>query len=77
MNERDVCELLVERYGAQRARHLIGALRLLALFGEAEVRRRGWVSASGMAALRRDLDLAGIPWPSPGDEVGAMPQGER
>jgi hypothetical protein len=71
MNERDVCEQLVERYGPLRARTLFGALRMLTLFGEDEVRRRGWLSASGLETIRRDLHLAGVPWPSPGGDRGA------
>ncbi len=67
MNERDACELLVERYGAQRARNLLGALRLLTLYGEDEVRRRS-ISHTGLEMIRRDLHLAGVPWPSPEKE---------
>ena len=43
MNERETFEHLVARYGATRARHLLGALRLLTLYEEGEVRRRGWI----------------------------------
>ncbi len=64
MNERDSFERLVERYGPVRARHLLGALRVLTLYDEREL-------------LRRERHLAGVPWPSPGDERGPMPQGER
>ncbi len=77
MDERDACELLVERYGAQRARNLLGAWRMLVLYGEGEMLRRRWVGRTGLAMIRRDLHLAGVPWPSPGDERGPMPQGER
>ncbi len=76
MNERDAFEQLEARYGAQRARHLLGALRLLTLYGEGEV-RRGWIGDRGLEMVRRDLHLADVPWPSPGGERGAMPQGER
>ena len=65
MNERDACEQLVARYGPARARHLLGALRMLALFGEEEVRRRRWIGRTGLEMIRRDLHLAGVPWPSP------------
>ena len=68
MNERHIFEALVERYGPLRARTLFGALRMLTLFGEDEARRRGWISAQGLETVRRDLHLAGVPWPSPGDE---------
>ena len=67
----------VDRYGPVRARHLLGVVRMLTLYSEDEVRRRGWISPEGLKAIRRDLQLAGVPWPSPGGEVGAMPQGER
>jgi hypothetical protein len=67
----------VERYGAQRARTLVGPLRMVALFGEDEVRRRGWLSASGLGTVRRALRLAGVPRPAPGDEREATPRGER
>ena len=70
MNERDVCEQLIARFGARRARNLIGALRLLTLYGEGEVLRRGWISREGLKVILRDLRLAGVPWPSPGDERG-------
>ena len=68
MNERDACEQLVARYGPQRARNLLGALRMLTLYGEDEVRRRRWIARTGMEMIRRDLHLAGVPWPSPGEE---------
>ncbi len=68
MIERDACEQLVARYGARRARNLLGALRLLTLYGEDEVRRRDWISRESMETIRRDLHLAGVPWPSPGEE---------
>ena len=68
MSERDVCELLVARYGATRARNLLGALRMLARYGEGELRRRRWVGYKGLAMIRRDLHLAGVAWPAPGDE---------
>ena len=60
MNERDACEQLIARYGARRARHLLGALRMLALYGEAEVQRRGLISPETLKATRRDLQLAGF-----------------
>ena len=68
MNERDAFEILVARYGAKRARNLLGALRMLTLYGEDEVRRRGWIGPVGLEMIRRDLHLAGVPWPSPGEE---------
>ena len=68
MNERETYEHLVDRYGPVRARHLLGALRLLTLYEEGEVRRRGWISREGLEAMRRDLHLADVPWPSPGVE---------
>ncbi len=68
MNERDACEQLVARYGVRRARNLLGALRMLTLYGEDEVRRRGWISRESLASIRRDLRLAGVPWPSPGED---------
>ena len=68
MNERDTFEHLVDRYGPVRARHLVGALCMLTLYGEDEVRHRRWVSRDGLEAIRRDLHLAGVPWPSPGVE---------
>ncbi len=77
MNERETFEHLVGRYGPRRARNLLGALRLLTLYGEGEVRRRGWIGDRGLEAIRRDLHLAGVPWPSPGGERGVMRQGER
>ena len=67
MNEREVFEQLVDRYGPVRARHLLGALRVLALYGEDEVRRRGWIRRESLETIRRDLHLAGVPWPSPAD----------
>ena len=68
MNERDAYEQVMSTFGAQRGRHLVGVLRLLALYGEAEVRRRGWISREGLAMVRRDLRLAGVPWPAPGED---------
>jgi hypothetical protein len=76
VNERETFEQLVDRYGPVRARHLLGALRVLALYGEKEVRRRNWISVQGMKALRRDLRLAGVPWPSPGEDREATRAGE-
>ena len=70
MSERDACELLVERYGAQRARTLLGAWRMLALYGEAELLRRRWIGRTGLQMVLRDLRLAGVPWPAPGEEWG-------
>ena len=61
MSERDACEQVVARYGAQRARNLLGALRMPALYGEGEVRRRHWIGRTGLEMIRRDLHLAGVP----------------
>ena len=77
MNERDAWKLLVARYGAKRARHLLGALRVLTLYGEEEALLWGWISREGLKTIRRDLHLAGVPWPSPGGEREAMPEGDR
>ena len=68
MNERDTCEVLVARYGPRRARSLLGALCMLALYGERELLRRGWISDRGLETMRRDLHLAGVPWPSPEED---------
>ena len=70
MNERDAYELLLARYGARRARYLLGALRVLALYGEDEVRRRGLISPGGLKFIRDALHLAGVPWPTPGEDRG-------
>ena len=76
MNERDAFEHLVERYGPTRARHLLGALRVLALYGEHELLRRRWITRTGLEFIRRDLRLAGVPWPSPGEDREAARAGE-
>ena len=68
MNERDAFEILVARYGAKRARNLLGALRMLMLYGEDEVRRRRWIGPKGLEMIRRDLHLAGVPWPAPAED---------
>jgi len=70
VNERDACELLIAHHGARRARYLLGALRMLARYGEDEVRRRGLISPGGLEMIRRALHLAGVPWPSPGEDRG-------
>ena len=75
MNERDAWKLLVARYGAKRARHLLGALRLLTLYGEEEALLWGWISREGLKTIRRDLHLAGVPWPSPDEDPEATPRG--
>ena len=77
MNERDAFEQVMARFAAKHGRHLVGTLRLVTLYGEGAVLRRGWISPDGLRRIRRDLRLAGVPWPSPGDERGPMPQGER
>ena len=64
MSERDSFERLVERYGPVRARHLLGTLRVLALYDERELLRRRWMTRTALALLRRDLHLAGVPWSS-------------
>ena len=71
MDEREAFEQLVDRYGLLRVRHLLGALRVLALYDERELLRRRWMSRTALALRRRDLHLAGVPWPSP---VGAGDQ---
>jgi hypothetical protein len=71
MNERDSCEQLVARYGATRARNLLGALRMVALYGEDEVRRRRWIGRTGLEMARRDVHLAGVSWPAPVEDRGA------
>ncbi len=76
MNERDVFELLVGRYGPVRARHLLGAWRVLALYGEHDLLRRRWMTRTSLELIRRDLHLAGVPWPSPGGEGEAAGAGQ-
>ena len=76
MNERDACDLLIAHHGARRARYILGALRMLALYGEDEVRRRGLISPGGLELIRRAVDHAGVPWPSPSDEGKAARAGE-
>ena len=70
MNERAAFEHLVDRYGPVRARHLVGALRAMALYGEHELLRRRWMTCTGLALIRRNLHPAGVPWPVPGDDRG-------
>ena len=77
MNERETFEILVARYGATRARHLLGALRVLALYGERESLRRGWISPAGLETVRRDLHLADVSWPSPGAAQEAVQRDEQ
>ncbi len=76
MDEREAFEHLVDRYRPVRARHLLGALRVLALYGEDEVRRRGLIGPETLKAIRRDLHLAGVPWSSPGADQQATQAGE-
>ena len=61
--EQDAYELLFARYTATRARHLVGVLRLLTLYGAEELIRRGWITPQGLDPSLRDLRLAGITWP--------------
>ena len=75
MDQRDACELLVERYGAQRARNLLGAWRMLVLYGEGELLRRRWIGRTGLEMTRRDLHLAGVPWPAPSEGPETTPGG--
>ena len=70
MTEREAFEHLVDRYGPVRARHLVGALRVLSLYGEQELLRRRWITREGLESVRRDLHLAGVPWPASGDDRG-------
>ncbi len=58
----------MDRSGPTRALRLLGALRALALYGARELRHRGWLSERGLEAIRRDLHLAGVPWPSQDEE---------
>ena len=76
MDECDAYELLLARYGARRARSLLGAPRVLALYGEDEARRRGLISPGGLEIIRGALYLAGVPWPSPGEDQEATRAGE-
>ena len=61
MSVRD--DILRDTKEAMRARDKsrLGALRMLALYGEDEVRRRGVISPGGLAMIRRALHLAGVP----------------
>ena len=68
MDEREVCERLVARYGPRRACTLIGARQLLALYGQDELVRRGGISQEQLAVIERDLRRAGAPWSSPGED---------
>ena len=76
MAERVLCELLVAHYRPHQARHLLGTVRMLILYGEEAVVRRGWISREGLKTIRRDLHLAGVPWPLTGDDREAARAGE-
>ena len=68
MDERDACQLLRAHDRARRTRYFLGALRLLARSGESKVRRWGLSSPGGLEIIQRDLHLAGVPWPSSGEQ---------
>jgi len=76
MHEREAFEHLVDRYGPVRARHLLGGLRVLTPYDERDLLRRRWMTRTALDPLRRDLRLAGVPWPLPGEDREAAHAGE-
>jgi len=71
MTEREAYEQLFAHYGPRRARLLVGVLRLLLLYGEDEVRRRGYLSKPALEQSLRAVRLAGIAWP---DDLRGVPR---
>ncbi len=56
MTEREAYEQLLKRYGAARARQLLGTMRLLTLYGRDTVLERQFLATSTLYA-----DLAALP----------------
>ena len=73
--EREAHELLFARYSATRARYLVGLLRLLVLYSEEGLVRRGWITQQGLDPGLRDLRLAGVAWPL--RPAGEQPEGRE